>query len=157
MAYLGGADRCIAKLGRLDKAVRGPIVRNALLAAGQQIVNVAKQTCPGPGNTITPRDSDRQPTGNLRRSINCGGQGYEAPVDPVPPGHHPLPGPTVTPAGATVLVGTNVEYGVYVEFGTYKMRARPYLMPAFEKGKIAAIRDFAKATAFQVDAVARGV
>jgi len=30
-------------------------------------------------------------------------------------------------------VGTNVEYAPYVEFGTYKMRAQPYLRPAFDK------------------------
>jgi len=32
-------------------------------------------------------------------------------------------------------VGTNVEYAPYVEFGTYKMRAQPYLRPAFEAVK----------------------
>lgn len=30
-------------------------------------------------------------------------------------------------------VGTNVHYAPYVEFGTYRMRAKPYLRPAFEK------------------------
>lgn len=28
-------------------------------------------------------------------------------------------------------VGTPTKYGPYVEFGTYKMRAQPYLFPAF--------------------------
>lgn len=31
-----------------------------------------------------------------------------------------------------VQVGTNVEYAVYVEKGTSKMRAQPFLTPAFE-------------------------
>ena len=29
--------------------------------------------------------------------------------------------------------GTNVEYAPYVEFGTYKMAARPFLRPAYDK------------------------
>ena len=32
-------------------------------------------------------------------------------------------------------VGTNTEYAPYVEFGTYKMKAQPYLRPAFDKVK----------------------
>ena len=32
-------------------------------------------------------------------------------------------------------VGTNTEYAPFVEFGTYKMKAQPYLRPAFEKAK----------------------
>ena len=40
----------------------------------------------------------------------------------------------------TVKVGTNVNYGKYVEFGTRKMRAQPYLLPAFklQKNKVVA-------------------
>lgn len=34
-----------------------------------------------------------------------------------------------------VRVGTNVEYAPYVEFGTRKMRAQPYLLPAFKMYK----------------------
>lgn len=30
-------------------------------------------------------------------------------------------------------IGTNVEYAPFVEFGTCRMRAKPYLRPAFEK------------------------
>ena len=30
-------------------------------------------------------------------------------------------------------VGTSVEYAPYVEFGTYKMAARPFLRPAYDK------------------------
>jgi HK97 gp10 family phage protein len=30
-------------------------------------------------------------------------------------------------------VGTNVEYADYVEYGTYKMAAKPYLNPAYDK------------------------
>lgn len=36
---------------------------------------------------------------------------------------------------ATVDVGTTLEYGAYLEFGTKKMKARPWLFPAFERQK----------------------
>lgn len=32
-----------------------------------------------------------------------------------------------------VEVGAYMPYAAYVEFGTYKMKARPYLFPAFEE------------------------
>lgn len=35
----------------------------------------------------------------------------------------------------TATVGTNVHYAPHVEFGTRKMKARPYLIPAFEQTK----------------------
>lgn len=39
----------------------------------------------------------------------------------------------ITEGGLNAVVGTNVEYGPYIEFGTRRMRARPYLFPAFEE------------------------
>lgn len=33
----------------------------------------------------------------------------------------------------TAEIGTNVEYANYVEYGTYKMAARPFLNPAYDK------------------------
>lgn len=35
--------------------------------------------------------------------------------------------------GLAVEVGTNVKYAPYVEFGTRRMRAQPYLFPAWEE------------------------
>ena len=35
-------------------------------------------------------------------------------------------------------IGTNVEYAEYVEYGTYKMAAKPFLNPAYDRH----IRDF---------------
>lgn len=32
----------------------------------------------------------------------------------------------------TMCLGTPVEYGKYVELGTYKMRARPFILPAIK-------------------------
>ena len=40
-------------------------------------------------------------------------------------------------------VGTNIEYGPYVELGTSKMRAQPYLRPAFDEKRGEAIREIA--------------
>jgi len=51
-------------------------------------------------------------TGTLRRSIHIEPEGKR-----------------------TVIVGTNVEYGKYQEFGTRKMKAHPYLRPAFDENK----------------------
>lgn len=58
-------------------------------------------------------------TGNLRRSLMTEVQ--------------------ATPNGATARVGTGVDYAPYVEFGTRRQRAQPYLRPAFDSQKDAAI------------------
>lgn len=62
-------------------------------------------------------------TGNLRRSIHTevstGGEKAEA------------------------RVGTNVEYGPHVEFGTSSQRAQPYLRPAYDGNKAAAVDEVA--------------
>ena len=33
------------------------------------------------------------------------------------------------------VIGTNVHYAVFVEFGTRRMRAQPFLMPAFNAAR----------------------
>ncbi|MFA5313220.1 MAG: HK97-gp10 family putative phage morphogenesis protein [Methanomassiliicoccales archaeon] len=43
--------------------------------------------------------------------------------------------PSFYKAQFKVTVGTNVTYGPYVEYGTVKMRAQPFLNPAFEAEK----------------------
>lgn len=35
--------------------------------------------------------------------------------------------------GLNAAIGSNAQYAPYVEFGTRRMRARPYLFPAFEE------------------------
>jgi len=61
-------------------------------------------------------------TGNLRRSLT-----HEVTADG---------------GGAVGTVGTNVRYARPVEFGTYKMKAQPYLGPAFTKNRAAIEREF---------------
>lgn len=39
----------------------------------------------------------------------------------------------ITDDGLNAAIGSNVEYAPFVEFGTRRMRARPYLFPAFEE------------------------
>lgn len=62
-------------------------------------------------------------TGNLRRSIHT----------------------EVETSGATAQarVGTNVEYAPHVEFGTSSQRAQPYLRPAYDENKGAAVDEIA--------------
>lgn len=48
-------------------------------------------------------------TGRLRNSVAIGGTRWE------------------------ITIGTNVEYAPFVEFGTRRMRARPFLFPAFQQ------------------------
>lgn len=41
----------------------------------------------------------------------------------------------VLESGLEAEVGTGIKYGKFLEFGTTRMRARPWLMPAFERQK----------------------
>jgi len=50
-----------------------------------------------------------------------------------------------TSDGAVARVGTNVEYAPAQEFGTSRMRAQPYLRPAFDERKGEALRETARA------------
>jgi len=49
--------------------------------------------------------------------------------------------------GADVVgvVGSNVEYAPYQEFGTSRMRAHPYLRPAFQEAKASILGFFSEA------------
>lgn len=64
-------------------------------------------------------------TGTLRRSIHSETGGIDG--------------------GVVVRVGTNVEYAIHQEFGTSRMRAQPYLRPAFDANKGNALREIKRA------------
>jgi hypothetical protein len=40
-------------------------------------------------------------------------------------------------------IGTNIEYGPYVELGTSRQGAQPYLRPAYDENKAAALKEIA--------------
>jgi len=50
-----------------------------------------------------------------------------------------------TRGGAVARVGTNVEYALAQEFGTSRMRAHPYLRPAYDEQKSAALKEMHRA------------
>ena len=49
---------------------------------------------------------------------------------------------TIDSDGLGATVGTNLDYGLFLEVGTSKMRARPWLTPAFELMRPSIIKRF---------------
>ena len=49
-----------------------------------------------------------------------------------------------TTSGAVARVGTNVEYAAAQEFGTSRMSGQPYLRPAFDEKRNAALQEMAR-------------
>jgi hypothetical protein len=47
-------------------------------------------------------------------------------------------------------IGTNIEYGPYVELGTSRMAAQPYLRPAYDENKQAALKEIADVLALNL-------
>jgi len=113
-------DEFDAKLKRLGDALAETAVVRALTAGAMIIENDAKRKAP-------------YRTGTLRRSIH-----------------------TERGDGMSVLIGTNVPYAARLEFGfmgadsrgrMYHQPARPYLRPAFDDNRDAAIREVGEALA----------
>jgi len=113
-------DEFDAKLKRLSDALAETAVVRALTAGAMIIENDAKRKAP-------------YRTGTLRRSIH-----------------------TERGDGMSVLIGTNVPYAARLEFGfmgadsrgrMYHQAARPYLRPAFDDNRDAAIREVGEALA----------
>ena len=46
-------------------------------------------------------------------------------------------------AKAHARIGTNIEYGPYVELGTSRMRAQPYIRPAYDEKRKEALQEVA--------------
>ena len=113
-------DEFDAKLKRLGDALAETAVIRALTAGALIIENDAKRKAP-------------YKTGTLKRSIH-----------------------TERGDGMSVLIGTNVPYAARLEFGfmgadsrgrMYHQAARPYLRPAFDDNRDAAIREVGEALA----------
>lgn len=128
----------LRKLRTMTAAMETKGTALALTAGALEILRVAKRDCPGPGNTIA-KEGDRQPTGNLRRSLNAGGNGIQEPTTGTP--FEPA---KRTAGGATIEIGSNVEYAGYVHNGTSKMPPRPFLLNAVEKSAFQANAAMAK-------------
>jgi len=47
-------------------------------------------------------------------------------------------------------IGTNIEYGPYVELGTSRMRAQPYLRPAYDEKRGEALQEIADVLALNL-------
>lgn len=125
-----GVEILDMKLRRMAASLSGPQLNAAMKAGAVLITNRAKQ--------LAPYD-----TGTLRRSI------------------HEL----VVRVGSQVIAyvgvpklsedGDDMGYSIYQEFGTSRMRAHPYLRPAFNETKDDAIREIADAVKELVDDNAR--
>lgn len=111
-------DQWKRQLGRLSDAAAGQNLIRALKAGALLILNPAKQQA-------------AWRTGTLRRSLH-------------------IEAGRCSREDAEVMIGTDVIYGPRVEFGfvgkdklgrQYNQAARPYLRPAFEQNKDAAIEE----------------
>jgi len=142
MATVRGLDEFSRNLERLSRATQGKALGQAVLTGGQEIVNEAKSNILSQGLVQT---------GNLRRSMDI--ELIEASSE-----------------RATAQIGTNLIYAAIHEFGgeirpvnaralvfeidgktvvtqLVRMPARPYLRPAFESGREAAVANFRAALA----------
>ncbi len=139
-----GAKSLNRKLASLAKQADGQTLRRALVAGGLPIQNKAKANAP-------------YKTGNLRRSLHIGGS-----EDLNPGGANvsertlePVPEPEIGKYKAAVYVGTDVEYAAPVELGTARRPPKPYLRPAFDSEKDAAMREVADSLQVLIRAAAK--
>lgn len=124
---LTGDRQLAAQFDALSDAVRGQVLKRAVVAGALLIANDAKARAP-------------YRTGNYRRSIHVGGEGVDAQTTGTDIG-----GQEIGADYAEVKIGSNVEYGIYLELGTRHMAARPHLRPAVESQRGAVEREVADA------------
>lgn len=139
-----GAASLDRKLANLAKQADGETLKRALIAGGLLIQNRAKANAP-------------YITGNLRRSIHIGGAEELNPegANVSERTQTPVPEPEVGKYGVAVYVGTDVEYAAPVELGTARRPPHPYLRPAFDTEKGAAMREVADSLQVLIRAAAK--
>lgn len=142
---ISGSDALKRKFGQLTQIAQGKMLERALVAGALPIQNDAKRKAP-------------VLTGNLRRSIHIGGHDDLNPggqgVNREPTGRGAgVPQPEISSSSAAVYVGTDVIYAAPVEFGTSNMGAQPYLRPAFDTQRGAAVREVGAALLDLIKAV----
>lgn len=135
-ATLTGNKRLRQQFDALEQMVRGAILKDAAVAGALLIANEAKELAP----------YDR---GNLRRSIHVGGEGGGGGLEGDTTGTD-IGGQEIDEKSVEVKVGTNVEYARRLELGfygadklgrVYNQPPRPYLRPALQSQKDAAVKE----------------
>jgi len=126
------------KLEKLETAVLGPI-QKAIATSALIITNDARASMP-------------PSRGGATRTIYRDGSQVEhtasAPGDPPTVDTGELVANVIFDIdedGMGADIGTNVLHGAYMELGTSEVEARPWLFPAFERGKAGHIRRTKKA------------
>ena len=132
---------------------RGGLVRSALFKAAKTVRDEAKQRAPRDtgalqANVVTVRDKDPQATGASERYV-------------VTVKKKRWTGKAKTKAKKTA--GGKIDYRKsgdafywrFVEFGTSKMRAQPFLRPAFESQKDVALDEFKQSLATGIQRTVR--
>lgn len=118
-----GADRLIARLIRMEKAIN-PAAVKSIRRVAEEIRDTAKNLCP-------------VDTGSLKKSIRVGS--YARPAKHVFSIRVTAGGHITNPKSKR-----KVDYASYVEFGTSRNKPQPFLGPAIKKYKEAlakAIKD----------------
>jgi len=129
-----GSKGLKAQFSSLATVSQGKSLERAVVSGGLLIQNEAKRRAPWL-------------TGNLRRSLHIGGHqdlnpGGEGVIARTGAG---LPQPEIGPHSAAIYIGTDVIYAPTQEFGRDAIPAQPYLRPAFDTQKAAAVQEIGEA------------
>lgn len=106
---LNGIDRVVAYMQKLHPNAE-KLMRKEIARAGINIQREASIRCPVDTGRLRSSIHPVFSTDGLSAEIGAGAMRY----------------------GSKDIAGTNVEYAAFVEFGTRRMRAHPFLFPAFE-------------------------
>lgn len=125
------------QLAELQKDIQTKVARSAVSAGAQVIRKLAKAKAPA---STSPALTPEVPPGYLRDSIIARRQTKSRKTAEY--------AVTVRHKGKRANLrkdGTNpYQVGIFNEFGTVKMPARPFMRPAFEQGKQAALEQIQK-------------
>jgi len=148
MSTIVGMPELLRKLDALGKEGKGQAMINALVAGAMKINNKAKDNAP-------------HKTYTLKRSIHIGGHVAESSPDftsgDIGGDYSDVGGEVIGEDNASVLIGTNLIYAAAQEFGypSGNIPAQPYLRPALDTEKEAAVEDIGKALKIQIDRAAK--
>lgn len=147
---VAGLGKFKANLNKLDKATRGKVLENAVLAGALLVSNRAKEKAP-------------YITSTLKRSIHVGNHVAESSPDFTPNDeagtYSDVGGKKITPHSATLLVGTNLIYAATQEYGdsSRNIPGQPYLRPAAAETEKAVKKEIKDAVAVLIRKALRGI